>query len=67
MLSTGEEIRSPQRRSTSGPILAKMPCTIKCGIGVLSEQNDIALEYNYMIISNVQIYYTIISYVQIYN
>ena len=33
---------------------------LKCGIGVLSEQNDIALEYNYMIISNVQIFYTII-------
>ena len=29
MLSTGEEIRSPQRSSRSGPILAKMPCT-KC-------------------------------------
>ena len=28
MLSTGEEIRSPQRSSRSGPILAKMPCTI---------------------------------------
>ena len=27
MLSTGEEIRSPQRSSRSGPILAKMPCT----------------------------------------
>ena len=29
MLSTGEEIRSPQRSSRSGPILAKMPCTIR--------------------------------------
>ena len=29
MLSTGEEIRSPQRSSRSGPILAKMPCTMK--------------------------------------
>ena len=28
MLSTGEEIRSPQQSSRSGPILAKMPCTI---------------------------------------
>ena len=28
MLSTGEEMRSPQRSSRSGPILAKMPCTI---------------------------------------
>ena len=28
MLSTVEEIRSPQRSSRSGPILAKMPCTI---------------------------------------
>ena len=28
MLSTGEEIRSPQRSSRSGAILAKMPCTI---------------------------------------
>ena len=28
MLSSGEEIRSPQRSSRSGPILAKMPCTI---------------------------------------
>ena len=28
MLSTGEEIRSPQRISRSGPILAKIPCTI---------------------------------------
>ena len=27
MLSTGEEIRSPQQSSRSGPILAKMPCT----------------------------------------
>ena len=27
MLSTGEEIRSPERSSRSGPILAKMPCT----------------------------------------
>ena len=27
MLSTGEEVRSPQRSSRSGPILAKMPCT----------------------------------------
>ena len=27
MLSTGEEIRSPQRSPRSGPILAKMPCT----------------------------------------
>ena len=27
MLSTGEEIRSPQRSSRSGPIFAKMPCT----------------------------------------
>ena len=29
MLSTGEEIRSPQRSFRSGPILAKMPCTIR--------------------------------------
>ena len=34
MLSTGEEIRSPQRSSRSGPILAKMPCTIPLFHGV---------------------------------
>ena len=35
MLSTGEEIRSPQQSSRSGHILAKMPCTIsKAGVAV---------------------------------
>ena len=34
MLSTGEEIRSPQRSSRSGPILAKMPCTNRAMLAV---------------------------------
>ena len=39
MLSTGEEIKSPQRSSSSGPILAKMPCT-KVGLSYLGTPNN---------------------------
>ena len=40
MLSTGEEIRSPQRSSRSGPILAKMPCTIKPKLNIVEKPEN---------------------------